>query len=90
MLVYSEFGRRVEENASAGTDHGTSAPMFAFGDPVIGGIYGPNDDLDHLDGDGNLIHTIDFRETYATILDRWLGADQQQILGATFTPVPFL
>ncbi len=90
VVGWSEFGRRVEENGSAGTDHGTSAPMFAFGSPVTGGIYGPDPDLTTLDADGNLIHTIDFRQVYATILDRWLGADSQQILGGTYSAVPFL
>ena len=93
VVTYSEFGRRVEENGSKGTDHGTAAPMFAFGNPVVGGVYGPNPDLADVDGDGNLKHTSDFREVYATILSRWLGADAgatDAILGGTFTPVPFL
>jgi uncharacterized protein (DUF1501 family) len=90
VLVYSEFGRRVEENGSRGTDHGTAAPMFAFGNPVAGGIYGPDADLVNLDGDDNLVHTIDFREVYATVLERWLGGDPSTVLNGTFTPVPFL
>ena len=93
VVTYSEFGRRVEENGSTGTDHGTAAPMFAFGNPVIGGVYGPNPDLADLDDDDNLKFSSDFREVYATLLSRWLGADAGQtdaILGATFTPVPFL
>ena len=49
VLVYSEFGRRVEENGSKGTDHGTSAPMFAFGNAVVGGVYGRDEDLSALD-----------------------------------------
>jgi uncharacterized protein (DUF1501 family) len=93
VVTYSEFGRRVEENGSKGTDHGTSAPMFAFGNPVTGGVYGGNPDLADLDDDGNLKFTSDFREVYATVLSRWLGADAGQtdaILGGSFTPVPFL
>jgi uncharacterized protein (DUF1501 family) len=93
VVTYSEFGRRVEENGSRGTDHGTAAPMFAFGNPVVGGVYGANDDLADLDGDGNLKFAFDFREVYSTVLSRWLGADAGQtdaILGGSFTPVPFL
>jgi uncharacterized protein (DUF1501 family) len=90
VVTYSEFGRRVEENGSTGTDHGTAAPMFAFGNPVAGGVYGPNPDLDDLDDDGDLKFAVDFREVYATLIERWLGGDSAQILGASFTPVPFL
>jgi len=90
VVTYSEFGRRVEENGSTGTDHGTAAPMFAFGNPVIGGVYGPNPDLDDLDDDGDLKFAVDFREVYSTLLSRWLGADADAILGAHFAPVPFL
>ena len=90
VLVYSEFGRRVEENGSFGTDHGTSAPMFAFGNPVVGGVYGRPEDLDALDDDGNLVYETDFRRVYATVLERFLLADSAQVLGGTFAPVPFL
>ena len=90
VLVYSEFGRRVEENGSRGTDPGTAAPMFAFGNPVAGGIYGPDPDLLDLDEGDNLVHGIDFREVYATVLERWLGGDPAAVLGGPFTPVPFL
>lgn len=93
VVTYSEFGRRVEENGSLGTDHGTAAPMFAFGNGVTGGVYGPDPDLDDLDEDGDLKFQIDFREVYATVLERWLGADanaSQAVLGGSFTPVPFL
>jgi uncharacterized protein (DUF1501 family) len=90
VLVYSEFGRRVEENGSKGTDHGTSAPMFAFGNPVVGGVYGRDEDLTALDDDDNLVFETDFRQVYATVLERWLGADSAQVLGGTFAQVPFL
>jgi uncharacterized protein (DUF1501 family) len=93
VVTYSEFGRRVEENGSTGTDHGTAAPMFAFGNPVAGGVYGANPDLADVDEDGNLNFATDFREVYATVLSGWLGADAGQtdaILGGTYTPVPFL
>lgn len=90
VLVYSEFGRRVEENGSAGTDHGTAAPMLAFGNPVQGGVFGPDPDLVNVDGDGNLVHQVDFREVYATVLERWLAGDSAAVLGGTYTPVAFL
>jgi uncharacterized protein (DUF1501 family) len=90
VLLYSEFGRRVEENGSLGTDHGTAAPMFVLGNPVVGGLYGPDPDLVNVDGDGNLVHTVDFREVYATVLERWLAGDSAAVLGGSFTPVPFL
>ncbi len=90
VVAYSEFGRRVEENGSEGTDHGTAAPMFAFGDAVAGGIYGPEPDLADVDDDGNLRFAIDFRQVYATVLERWLGAESDPILGGSFEPVPFL
>jgi uncharacterized protein (DUF1501 family) len=90
VLAYSEFGRRPEENGSNGTDHGTAAPMFAFGNPVVGGVYGPDPDLVGLDGDGNLVHQVDFREVYATVIERWLAGDPDAVLNGSFTPVPFL
>ncbi|MCE9638294.1 MAG: DUF1501 domain-containing protein [Planctomycetes bacterium] len=90
VLVWSEFGRRVEENGSDGTDHGTAAPVFVFGNAVRGGLYGPNPNLADLDADDNLKHAIDFRQVYSTILTSWLSADAQQILGGTYAPVPFL
>ena len=80
VVTYSEFGRRVEENGSTGTDHGTAAPMFAFGNPVAGGIYGPNPDLADLDDDGDLRFDIDFRQVYATVLDQWLGANSAGVI----------
>lgn len=90
VLMYSEFGRRPEENASKGTDHGTNGQVFAFGNPVVGGLYGPPDDLSDLDGDGNLKFAIDFRQVYATVLARFLGADPEEVLGADPAQVPFL
>ena len=72
VLVFSEFGRRLSENGSAGTDHGTAAPVFLLGRPVKPGLHGPYPDLTHLD-DGDPRHAIDFRRIYATVLDRWLA-----------------
>ena len=84
VMTWSEFGRRVEENASLGTDHGTAAPLFVLGDAVRGGIYGEPPDLNQLDNYGNLTHTTDFRSVYATILQGWLGAPASAILGGDF------
>jgi uncharacterized protein (DUF1501 family) len=80
VLVYSEFGRRVRANASDGTDHGTAGPAFLLGQPVKGGFYGRQPSLTDLD-DGDLRETTDFRDIYATLLDRVLRADPGRILG---------
>ncbi len=85
-LVFSEFGRRAQENASMGTDHGAAAPMFLIGKSVKGGLHGPIPDLDNLK-EGDVAHTQDFREVYAATLDRWMGGDPQTVLGGSFTPV---
>jgi uncharacterized protein (DUF1501 family) len=86
-VTFSEFGRRVGENASAGTDHGTAAPVFAIGGGLRGGLYGTHPSLDDLD-DGNLKFSTDFRSVYATVLDRWLERPSAPIIGGTFAPVP--
>jgi uncharacterized protein (DUF1501 family) len=92
MMQWSEFGRRPNEDASFGTDHGTAAPMFIIGDPVQGGFYGeqPSLAVTELDQAGNLKFKVDFRAVYATILDRWLQADSESILGALYENVGFL
>ena len=90
IMTWSEFGRRVHENGNEGTDHGTAAPLFVLGNGVTGGIYGEPPDLGNLDQTGNLKFTIDFRQVYATLLDRWLGAPSQAILGGSFGNQAFL
>lgn len=91
MMTWSEFGRRPNENASHGTDHGTGAPLFIVGDPVVGGkVYGQQPSLSDLDSAGNLKFKVDFRSVYATILDKWLGADSRSILGASYENLGFL
>ena len=90
VMTWSEFGRRVEENASQGTDHGTAAPLFVVGNSVQGGIYGEPPDLSTLDNAGNLVYTTDFRSVYATVLDRWLGAPADAVLGGSFGDQGFL
>ena len=72
IMVFTEFGRRVPENASKGTDHGTATPVFVLGDSVRGGLYGSPPSLTELD-DGNLHYTTDFRRVYATLIKEWLG-----------------
>ncbi len=86
VLVFSEFGRRTYENGSAGTDHGSAAPMFLVGSRVKGGVYGPNPDLLDLQ-DGDIRHKIDFRQVYATALDDWMGSDSKMVLGSGFETI---
>jgi uncharacterized protein (DUF1501 family) len=88
-MTFSEFGRRVGENASSGTDHGTAAPLFAIGGGVKGGIYGQQPSLTDLDN-GDLKFATDFRSVYATVLERWLGRDAVPIVGDGFPHVPFV
>ena len=81
IMTWSEFGRRVHENGSLGTDHGSAAPMFVFGSPVTGGRYGKPCDLGNLNN-GNLVFTTDFRDVYATLIEKWLGAPVAPVLGS--------
>jgi uncharacterized protein (DUF1501 family) len=92
MMEWSEFGRRPNENASFGTDHGTAAPLFVIGNPVKGGLYGQQPSLaaTDLDSAGNMKFSVDFRSVYGTILDRWLSVDSKSVLGGTFENVGFL
>jgi uncharacterized protein (DUF1501 family) len=83
-MTWSEFGRRAEQNASEGTDHGTAAPMFLVGGSVAGGrLYGKPVSLSDLDN-GNLKFTTDFRSVYASVLEKWVGAPPDDILGQHF------
>ncbi|HEY3111108.1 MAG TPA: DUF1501 domain-containing protein [Chloroflexota bacterium] len=88
IVTWSEFGRRVQENASGGTDHGTAGPMFVLG-PVRGGLLGDTPSLTDLDG-GNLKHNVDFRSVYATLLESWLDVPSEPILGGRFPTLPLL
>ena len=81
VLMFSEFGRRLKENASGGTDHGTAGPVLLAGKPVKGGLVGSMPDLARLDDSGDPRFTTDFRDVYATILLRWLAIDPGPILG---------
>jgi len=88
VMVFSEFGRRVAENTSLGTDHGTAGPAFVIGKPVIGGQYGALPSLTDLD-DGNLKFTTDYRRIYSTLIQGWMGHDQADgILKQQFNPIP--
>ena len=87
MMVFTEFGRRVEENASLGTDHGTATPMFVVGPGVAAGLHGRHPSLTDLD-DGNLKMTTDFRRVYASMIEGWLGfEDSASILKGSFEPM---
>jgi uncharacterized protein (DUF1501 family) len=88
-MTFSEFGRRVGENASAGTDHGSAAPLFLAGPMVKGGLYGQHPSLDELDN-GNLRFTTDFRSVYATVLEKWLNRPSAPILNGSFAALPAL
>ena len=89
VMCFSEFGRRVEQNSSGGTDHGAAGPMFVIGGRVKGGVYGAHPSLSDLD-DGDLKYSTDFRRVYATLLDRWLNTNSSSVLNNTFEPIPFL
>ena len=87
VMIFTEFGRRVEENGSLGTDHGTATPMFIVGTGVKGGFYGTHPSLTDLD-DGNMKMTTDFRRVYATAIKEWLGYDDTPIvLKGRFDPL---
>jgi uncharacterized protein (DUF1501 family) len=79
VMMFTEFGRRVEENGSLGTDHGTATPMFLAGKGVKGGFYGAHPSLTDLD-DGNMKMTTDFRRVYATAIGEWLGCDHAEAI----------
>jgi uncharacterized protein (DUF1501 family) len=81
VMTFSEFGRRVQENGSRGTDHGAASCMFLAGPSVKGGVVGKHPSLADLD-DGDLKFHTDFRRVYATQLDQWLGCDSKAVLGA--------
>jgi len=90
VLAFSEFGRRVNENASGGTDHGTAGPMFVLGSRVAGGLYGAHPSLTDLDDRGDLRHTTDFRSVYATVVERHFGASAERVLGDRYRALDFL
>jgi hypothetical protein len=89
LLVFSEFGRRVPENTSLGTDHGTANHMYVIGKPVKGGHYGQAPSLTALDEGDNLVFTTDFRRVYASMIEGWLGSpDGEKLLSGKFETLP--
>jgi uncharacterized protein (DUF1501 family) len=91
LMTFSEFGRRVRENGSRGTDHGAASCLFVAGPGVKGGVLGEHPSLapDRLDA-GDLRHHTDFRRVYAALLDRWLECDSAAVLGGAFEPLPLI
>ena len=87
VLCFSEFGRRVEENSSKGTDHGTAGPVFLVGPSVQPGLIGTYPSLTDLEG-GDLRMTVDFRRVYASVLENWLRLPSTAPLGGVFAPLP--
>ncbi len=83
VMCFSEFGRRVAENGSAGTDHGTAGPVFLAGKHIRGGLFGATPSLLDLDA-GDLKTAVDFRSVYAAVLENWLGLPAKLALGGTF------
>ena len=89
LITFSEFGRRVAENANGGTDHGTAAPMFVLGGRVKPGLFGKHPSLTDLDH-GDLKFNTDFRSVYGTVLDSWLNTPSQIVLGRKFPSLAIL
>jgi len=91
VLTFSEFGRRVKQNAAGGTDHGTANNVFIIGKNLKKtGFYNEAPNLSDLDANGDLRYSIDFRSIYATILDKWLDVNDQSILRKSFDKLDFI
>jgi len=91
LMTFSEFGRRVAENANNGTDHGAAAPLFVFGGKVKPGLAGTHPSLAPEDlVNGDLKHTVDFRSVYAAVLEGWLKTPSEPVLGRRFEPLGLL
>ena len=91
ILTFSEFGRRVQQNAASGTDHGAANNLFVIGKNLKKpGLYNDSPDLTNLDKNGDLKYTIDFRSVYATLLDQWLDASHSKVLGSSFETLDFI
>jgi uncharacterized protein (DUF1501 family) len=90
IMTFSEFGRRVAQNASGGTDHGTANNMFfVSGGLKEKGLLNPMCDLNDLN-QGDLKYTVDFKSVYATMLHNWLSADDEKILGNKYGIMSFV
>ena len=91
IVTFSEFGRRVQQNAAGGTDHGAANNLFVIGKNLKKpGLYNDSPDLMNLDKNGDLKYTIDFRSVYATLLDQWLDASHSKVLGSSFETLDFI
>lgn len=91
IITFSEFGRRVKQNGSEGTDHGTANNVFIIGKNLKKqGFYNEMPNLSNLDENGDLKYTVDFREIYATVLDKWLKVNDEVILNKTFSKLNFI
>jgi uncharacterized protein (DUF1501 family) len=87
-MTFSEFGRRVAENANGGTDHGAAAPMFVVGAKVKAGLLGQYPSLAPADlFQGDLKFQVDFRSVYAGVLENWLRTPSEPVLGRKFPPL---
>ena len=89
LMTFSEFGRRVQQNASNGTDHGTAEPLFMVGGRIQGGLHGVYPSLSDLDR-GDLKYTTDFRSVYSSVLQGWMGVSPEQILGGAYPRLPLV
>ena len=89
VLAFSEFGRRVEENQSQGTDHGTAGPVFVAGTRVAGGLYGEIPNLSDLE-QGDLKVKVDFWQVYSTLLANWLKIQPEKVLDEKYEPLKFV
>ena len=93
VMTFSEFGRTIWENGSAGTDHSTAAPMFLMGSGANGGIYGAMQDLQNTDANGDPYFTVDFRSVYASVLQGWFclePSDIQAVFGTSLDTLPLI
>lgn len=88
-MTFSEFGRRPNENESRGTDHGTAAPLFVMGKSIKGQLHGTSPSL-NLKKNQDLEFSTDFRQVYATVLDKWFSCPTDQVLGKTYEPLKFI
>ena len=91
IVTFSEFGRRVKQNAAQGTDHGSASNLFIIGNQLkTPGFYNELSSLSDLDTNGDLKYTIDFRSVYATILNKWLAVEDERILNKSFSKLNFI
>ena len=91
VITFSEFGRRLQQNAAGGTDHGAANNVFIIGENLkTKGFYNDAPNLLNLDPNGDLIHSVDFRSIYATVLDTWLQVDDEAILNKSYNKLNFI